>query len=312
MDNTYEPPDGDPKDQSRPTEEFWPLSQGPGGNRGPRRPDPGYQDPRDQDARYQDARAQVPPGGPGAARRGRHPLHWTAGLVAAAALGAGGIVAGVALAGHSSPAANSSPAGTAGPGTQGAALNTALNSADASSALALTSSSGAAVSGASTGSTAARPCAAALKTARADRQAGHPVAARAALRAAGARCRPLRHRLFRAVLRRGVDGQLTLRGQGGALRTLAFERGIVQSASGSTIVVHAADGTTWTWDLVSSTVVRESGKRTTTSALTAGEPVWAGGPVVSGARDARLVVIRPPSASSASSSPSPAAPASGS
>ena len=313
MDNTYEPPDGDPKDQSRPTEEFWPLRQGPGGNRGPGRPDPGYQDPRDQDARSQDPRDQAPPGGPGAGPGRRHRLQWTAGLVAAAALGAGGIVAGVALAGHPSPAANSSAAGpAAGPGTQGAALNAALNSADASSALALTSSSGAALSGGSAGSTAARPCAAALKTARADRQAGHPVAARAALRAAGARCRPLRHRLFRAVLRRGVDGQLTLHGKDGTLRTLAFERGIVQSASGSTIVVHAADGTTWTWDLVSSTVVRESGKRTTTSALTAGEPVWAGGPVVSGARDARLVVIRPPSASSASSSPSPSAPAPGS
>ena len=90
---------------------------------------------------------------------------------------------------------------------------------------------------------------------------------------------------------------------------MAFERGIVQSASGGTIVVHAADGTTWTWDLVSSTVVRESGQKTTTSALTTGEPVWVGGPVVSGARDARLIVIRPPSGSSASSSPSPSAPA---
>jgi hypothetical protein len=310
MDNMYEPPDGDPKEQSRPTEQFWPLGQGPAGNPGPGYPNPGDQGRRDQDGRQAPPRG---PGGPGGAPRRRHPLAWTAGLVAAAALGAGGIVAGVALAGHSSPAASTSAAGTAGgPGTPGAALNTALNSADASSALALTSSSGAAVSGGSAASTAAHPCAAALKSARADRQAGHPAAARAALRAAGARCRPLRHRLFRAVLRRGVDGQLTLRGQGGTLRTLAFERGIIQSASGSDIVVHAADGTTWTWDLVSSTVVRESGKRTTTSALTAGEPVWAGGPVVSGARDARLVVIRPPSASSASSSPSPSAPASGS
>jgi hypothetical protein len=307
MDNTYEPPDGDPKEQSRPTEQFWPLSQGPGGNPGPGGPNPGGQGPRDQDGR------QAPPGGaggPGGGPRRRHPLAWTTGLVAAAALGAGGIVAGVALAGHSSPAASMSPAGTAaGPGTQGAALNTALNSADASSALALTSSSGAAVSGASA---AAHPCAAALKTARADRRAGHRAAARAALRAAGARCRPLRHRLFRAALRRGVDGQFTFRGKGGTLRTVAFQRGIVQSASGGTIVVHAADGTTWTWDLVSSTVVRQSGQKTTTSALTTGEPVWVGGPVVSGARDARLIVIRPPSGSSASASPTPPAPSSAS
>ncbi len=61
------------------------------------------------------------------------------------ALAAGGIVAGVSLAGHSSPAASTSAAGsTGGPGTQAAALNTALNSANASRALALTSSSGAA------------------------------------------------------------------------------------------------------------------------------------------------------------------------
>jgi hypothetical protein len=306
MDNTYEPPDGDPKEQSRPTEQFWPLSQGPGGNPGPGYPNPGDQGPRDQDGR------QAPPGGPGGPGGGprrRHPLAWTAGLVAAAALGAGGIVAGVALAGHTSPAASTAAAGTAaGPGTQGAALNTALNSADASSALALTSSSGAAGSGASAGSAAAHPCAAALRTARADRRAGQPAAARAALRAAGARCRFLRHRLFRVALRRGIDGQFTFRGKGGTIRSVAFQRGIVQSASGGTVVVHAADGTTWTWDLVSSTVVRESRQKTTTSALTTGEPVWVGGPVVSGARDARLIVIRPPSGSSAPASPSPASP----
>jgi hypothetical protein len=93
---------------------------------------------------------------------------------------------------------------------------------------------------------------------------------------------------------------------------VAFQRGIVQSASGGTVVVHAADGSTWTWDLVSSTVVRESGQKTTTSALTTGEPVWVGGPVVSGAKDARLIVIRPPSGSSASPGPSPSPSASGS
>jgi hypothetical protein len=300
MDNTYEPPDGDPKEQSRPTEQFWPLSQGPGGNYGP-----GYQNPGDANPGGQDPRSQAPRVGPGGSRR-RHPLSWTAGLVAAVALGAGGIVAGVALAGHSSPAASTPASGlAAGPDTQAAALNTAVNSADASRALALTSSSGAAVPGTSSASRAAHPCAAALKTARADRAAGHPAAARAALRAAGARCRALRHRLFRVALRRGIDGQLTFRGKGGTIRTVAFQRGLVMSGSGSTVVVRAADGSTWTWDLVSSTVVRESGQKTSTSALAVGEPVWVGGPVVSGAKDARLIVIKPPSSSPASSSPSP-------
>jgi hypothetical protein len=300
MDNTYEPPDGDPKEQSRPTEQFWPLSQGPGGNYGPGDQNPGDTNPGGQDPRY-----QAPPGGPGGSRR-RHPLSWTAGLVAAVALGAGGIVAGVALAGHSSPAASTSASGpVAGPDTQAAALNTALNSADASRALALTSSSGTAVRGTSPAGRAAHPCAAALKKARADRAAGHPAAARAALRAAGARCRALRHRLFRVALRRGIDGQLTFRGKGGTIRTVAFQRGLVMSASGSTVVVRAADGSTWTWDVVSSTVVRESGQKTSISALAMGEPVWVGGPVVSGVKDARLIVIKPPSSSPASSSPSP-------
>ncbi len=61
------------------------------------------------------------------------------------------------------------------------------------------------------------------------------------------------------ALRRGIDGQFTFRGKGGTIRTLAFERGVVQSVSGSDVVVRAADGTTWTWDLVSNTVVRENG-----------------------------------------------------
>jgi hypothetical protein len=302
MDNMYEPPGGDPKEQSRPTEQFWPLSQGPGGNYGPGYQNPGDRNPGDQDPRY-----QAPRGGPGGSPRRRHPLSWTAALVAAVALGAGGIIAGVALAGHSSPAANTSASGpAAGPDAQAAALNTALNSADASRALALTSSSGAAVSGTSAAGSAAHPCAAALKKARADRKAGHPAAAKAVLKAAGARCRALRHRLFRVALRRGIDGQLTFRGQGGTIRTVAFQRGLVMSASGGTVVVRAADGSTWTWNLVSSTVVRESGNKTSTSALAMGEPVWVGGPVVSGAKDARLIVIKPPSGSP-SPSPSPSA-----
>ncbi len=142
----------------------------------------------------------------------------------------------------------------------------------------------------------AHPCARAVKAARAARQAGHPAVARAALRAAGARCLGWRHRLARVALLRGIDGQFTFRGKGGTIRTLAFERGIIQSVSGGDVVVRASDGTTWTWVLGSESVVRESGKKTATSALAAGEPVWVGGPVVSGAKDARLVVIRPPSA----------------
>jgi hypothetical protein len=310
MDNMYEPPGRDPKEESRPTEQFWPMSHGPDASHGPGHQQPGYQDPRNQDPRF-----QRPQGGPGDEPRRRHPLSWTVGLVAAAALAAGGIVAGISLASHSSPAAGTSvAAGSASvPGTQAAALNTALNSADTPGTLALTSSSSAAgAAGASAvgAATTAHPCAAALKAARAARQAGHPAVARAARRAAGPRCRRLRHRIVRVALLRGIDGQFTFRGKGGTIRTLAFERGVVQSVSGSNVVVSAADGTTWTWDLVANTVVRENGSKTSQSALTTGEPVWVGGPVLSGVKDARLIVIKPPSGSSASSSPSPSAPGS--
>jgi hypothetical protein len=307
MDNMYEPPGGDPAEESRPTEQFWPMSHGPDASHGPQYQQPGYQDPR-----HQGPRSERRGGGPGAEPRRRHPLSWTVGLVAAAALAAGGIVTGISLAGHSSPAASTSAAagGIGGPGTQAAALNTALNSAGHAGTLALTSSSaGTGVAGASAAgaSATAHPCAAALKAARAAREAGHPAVARAARVAAGARCRGLRRRIARVALLRGIDGQFTFRGKGGTIRTLAFERGVVQSLSGSDVVVRAADGTTWTWDLVSNTVVRENGSKTSQSALAVGEPVWVGGPVLSGVRDARLVVIKPPSGGSASSSPSPAA-----
>jgi len=89
----------------------------------------------------------------------------------------------------------------------------------------------------------------------------------------------------------GVDGVLTYHNKKG-FHTVAFERGTIQSVTGSDVVVKASDGTTWAWAIVSDTVVRKGGSKTTTSALSAGEAVFAGGPVVSGAKDARLIVIR--------------------
>jgi hypothetical protein len=100
----------------------------------------------------------------------------------------------------------------------------------------------------------------------------------------------------------GVDGEFTYHNKTG-FHTLAFERGTIQSVSGSAVVVKAANGTTWAWTTVSDTVVRKGGSKTTTSALAAGETVFAGGPVVNGARDARLIVIRVPK--SGGSSPTP-------
>ena len=105
---------------------------------------------------------------------------------------------------------------------------------------------------------------------------------------------PARVRWALGRLRRlgGVTGTVTFHNQTG-FHTLSFERGTIQSVSGSDVVIKAPDGTTWTWLIVSNTVVRKSGGKTTASALSAGDTVFAGGPVASGARDARLIVIRP-------------------
>jgi hypothetical protein len=97
----------------------------------------------------------------------------------------------------------------------------------------------------------------------------------------------------------GVDGVLTYHNKKG-FHTVAFERGTIQSVSGSNVVVKASDGTTWSWAIVSDTVIRHDGSKTTTSALSTGETVFAGGPVVDGAKDARLIVIRTPKSGSAS------------
>jgi hypothetical protein len=115
------------------------------------------------------------------------------------------------------------------------------------------------------------------------RRNGHPAAARhGLLRCAGAFGR----------IAAGVHGEVTYKAKNG-FRTVAFERGSVTAVSATTVTVRAADGTTWTWDIVKNTVVRESGHVVTASKLTTGEQVLVAGQVTAGARDARLVRIRP-------------------
>ena len=113
----------------------------------------------------------------------------------------------------------------------------------------------------------------------------------------------LRWALARLRALGGVDGEFTFHNSTG-FHTLAFERGAIQSVNGSTVVVRAPDGTTWSWQIVSDTVVRQSGHKTTTSALATGQTVFVGGPVINGAKDARLIVIRPASSGSSSGSSS--------
>jgi hypothetical protein len=129
---------------------------------------------------------------------------------------------------------------------------------------------------AATGSTAAAPS-----------HARH-ACAHAGTRHAAARCA---RRLHRLRLLGGIHGQVTFKAKTG-FRTIAFERGSVQSVSGSTLTVRAADGTTWTWHLLKGSVIREKGGKVGAGKLSAGEQVLVAGPVVNGTNDVKLVRIR--------------------
>jgi hypothetical protein len=273
-----------------PTQQFWTPAPGQGENGGQVPSPPGGNGPGP-------ASGDPGPAGRGPRRTSRA-TRWGAGVAVAAILVGGGAVA-LASAGH-----------PASPSGQAATLNTVLSSADSPSrgdiaATAPDSASPGAAASSGAAPASARPGAArCARAARRLRAASHPKVARRV----GAVCR---HRLARVrLLVRGIHGQFTYQTKKGA-KTLAFERGTIQSVTGTAVTVAASDGTTWTWHLVGSTVVRTGGKKVDRSRLATGQRVFAGGPVVNGADDARLIVIRPAapaggSASSPSSSPAPA------
>lgn len=151
-----------------------------------------------------------------------------------------------------------------------------------------------------------------LAAARQLEKSGHRAVARAKRRA----CLRQHHARGLLLLRRllligGEHGQITFRTKKGS-RTVAFERGVIQTASSSSLVVKAADGTTLTWHLVSKTAVvrvqyrprsrvrdrtRIRGKnrtidRVSALALAAGQRVFVVGAVVGGTDAARLIIIR--------------------
>lgn len=228
----------------------------------------------------QPAAAAAPP--PPAAPRRHRAVWWGAGIALVAMLAGGGVAA-AELSSSSSPAP-SEPTG------QAAALNTLLNSASSPT-------SGATLSG--SGSLAAGSPACLSRAAKLGAE-GHTVAARIVLRFC-------RHRLLRLRLLGGEHGEVTFNSKTGP-RTLAFERGLIQSVSSSSVVVQAKDGTTWTWALQGNTVIRHDGQRVTDASLSDGERVFAAGPVASGSYDAELIVV----AANASPTPSPSPSASGS
>jgi hypothetical protein len=103
--------------------------------------------------------------------------------------------------------------------------------------------------------------------------------------------RRLGRALVRLRLLGGIHGEFTFETKDGA-RTLAFERGTVLSVAGSDVTVRATDGTTWTWVLTSTSIVRENGTRTSASNVAASQLVFVAGQVTGSTRDARLLVIR--------------------
>ncbi len=231
-------------------------------------------------------------GGPGKPRQ-RHVLRWAGGIAAGAILIGGG--AALASSSSGSPAGSSATV-TDLAGSQATALNTVLGSASAPSAADLLAASPVPGTPPAPG-LAGHPCARAARILRAAR---HPGLARMARVRCAGRLGRLR------LLIRGLHGQVTLQTKKGP-ETLGFERGKVTAVTSSSVTVQAADGTTQTWHMVSDSVVREGGKKVSWSSLADGQQVFAGGPVVSGADNARLVVIRPPAAAGTAPSSAPAA-----
>ena len=287
MSNVHGQPDADPAGD-QPTQQFWAGPDAPTaipgwgsqpGMAGP--PGPGH--------------TGLPAPSP---RKHHKAIRWTAGLLAAALLAGGGTIAGMRLAAHSSQGTSSGVAtGPASTASQGALLNETLSGASSPGSLTMGTSltgTGASPGGAAAGAAGTAPaCARARHFSRVARRAGLPRLSRR-IGTGAAHCRRVRRRVFAFFLLRGVDGQFTIQTKKG-IKTLAFERGVIQSVTaGKSITVKASDGTTWTWDLVSTTVVRDRQGKLGQSALTSGTPVWVGGPVVQGTKDARLIVVRPP------------------
>ena len=96
--------------------------------------------------------------------------------------------------------------------------------------------------------------------------------------------------LVRLALVGGEYGQVTFQGKTGP-KTAIFERGTVESATGSVITVKAPSGTTWTWDLLTSTIIRAAGQGTAQAKPAIGDRVLVVGLAASGVRDARLIHI---------------------
>ncbi len=97
--------------------------------------------------------------------------------------------------------------------------------------------------------------------------------------------------LLRLAAVGGEHGQVTFQGKTGT-KTVAFERGTVESVSGSAFTVRAPDGTTWNWKLIASTAMRQDGQTLTKPTVSSGELVFVEGLVANGVNEARLIQAR--------------------
>lgn len=92
------------------------------------------------------------------------------------------------------------------------------------------------------------------------------------------------------LLHRAMHGQFTIQSKGGP-KTIAFERGTVESVSGSSVVIKAADGVTMTWQLGSDARIYRDWHKVSADALAAGQQVAVMGLVTGGSDQARRVLI---------------------
>ena len=89
---------------------------------------------------------------------------------------------------------------------------------------------------------------------------------------------------------RALHGQFTIESKSGP-KTIAFERGTVESVSGSSVVIKAADGVTMTWQLGSDARIYRDWHKVSADALAAGQQVAVMGLVTGGCDQARRVLI---------------------
>lgn len=105
---------------------------------------------------------------------------------------------------------------------------------------------------------------------------------------------------WRVLAGRVLHGEATVKAREGSAedyRQVATQLGTLTAVSKGSITVRSEDGITWTWALTTDTAVRTGRQAASLSDLEGGVAVRVAGPVDDGSRTARLVVLRPGTAS---------------